>query len=137
MKRVEGKVDSCHRNLKWWSEVAFGNVTSLREIKDQLRVAEEATLQGGSMAWVHRLKKEISKLLVSEEQMWKNDLELYGCKRATITQDTFILGPRISLEEIELIHLKIWVGKYARMRMGLQIFWLVITKDSSPRQTQA
>ncbi|KAK7820248.1 hypothetical protein CFP56_039015 [Quercus suber] len=47
MKRVEGKVDSYHRNLKWWSKVAFGNVTSLREIKDQLRVAEEAALRGG------------------------------------------------------------------------------------------
>ena len=27
MKRVEGKVDRCRRNLKWWSKVAFGNVT--------------------------------------------------------------------------------------------------------------
>ena len=27
MKRVEGKVDRCRRNLKWWSKVNFGNVT--------------------------------------------------------------------------------------------------------------
>ena len=72
MKRVEGKMDRCRRNLKWWSKVAFGNVIRiLREKKDQLRVAEEATIRGGSMARVRRLKREISKLLVSEEQMWK------------------------------------------------------------------
>ena len=41
MKRVEGKVDRCHRNLKWWSKVAFGNVTRcLREKKEHLRIAK-------------------------------------------------------------------------------------------------
>ena len=72
MKRVEEKVDRCHVNLKWWSKVAFGNVTHrLREKKEQLKVAEEVAIRGGSMARVQRLKREISKLLVSEEQMWK------------------------------------------------------------------
>ena len=27
MSRVEGKVERCQKNLKWWSKVAFGNVT--------------------------------------------------------------------------------------------------------------
>ena len=60
-----------------------------------------------------------------------SDPKLYGCKRVIITLDIFIVGPFIGLEEIELIHLKIQVGRYVRMRMGLQIFWLVITKASS------
>ena len=72
MRRVEGKMDKCRRNLKWWSKVAFGNVTrGLREKKEQLRIAEEAAIKGGSFSHVQRLKREISKLLVCEEQMWK------------------------------------------------------------------
>ena len=27
INRLEGKVDLCRRKLKWWSKVAFGNVT--------------------------------------------------------------------------------------------------------------
>ena len=72
MSRVEGKVDRCRKNLRWWSKVAFGNVTrSLREKKELLRLAEEEAIRGGSFPHVQRLKKEISKLLVKEEQMWK------------------------------------------------------------------
>ena len=53
MSRVEGKVERCHKNLKWWSKVAFGNVTrSLREKKDLLRVAKEEAIRGGSFFWV-------------------------------------------------------------------------------------
>ena len=34
MSRVEGKVERCCKNLKWWSKVAFGNVIrSLRRKK--------------------------------------------------------------------------------------------------------
>ena len=52
--------------------MAFGNVTrSLREKKDLLRVAKEEVIRGGSITRVQRLKKEISKLLVKEEQRWK------------------------------------------------------------------
>ena len=62
----------CRRNLKWWSKVAFGNVTQgLREKKEQLRIVEEVAIRGGSFSRVQRLKREISKLLVCEEQMWK------------------------------------------------------------------
>lgn len=32
----------------------------------------EAAIRGGSISRVHRLKKEISKLLVCEEQMWRH-----------------------------------------------------------------
>ena len=72
MRRVENKMDRCRGNLKWWRKVAFDNVTrGLREKKEQLRVVEEAAIRGGSISRVQRLKKEISKLLVSEEQMWK------------------------------------------------------------------
>ena len=50
----------------------FGNVTrSLREKKELLRLVEEEAIRGGSFPHVQRLKKEISKLLVKEEQMWK------------------------------------------------------------------
>ena len=52
--------------------MAFGNVTrSLRMKRELLRLAEEEAIRGGSFSRVQRLKKEISKLLVSEEQMWK------------------------------------------------------------------
>lgn len=72
MSRVEEKVDWCRRNLKWWSKFAFGNmIRSLREKKDKLRSADEEAIRGGSISWVQRLKKEISILLVREEQMWK------------------------------------------------------------------
>ena len=72
MSRVEGKVDRCRKSLKWWSKVAFGNVTrNLRKKKELLRLAEVEAIRGGSFSRVQRLKKEISKLLVSEEQMWK------------------------------------------------------------------
>ena len=27
MNRVEGKVERCRKNLRWWSKMAFGNVT--------------------------------------------------------------------------------------------------------------
>ena len=70
--RLEGKVDWCHRKLKWWSKVAFGNVTrKLKEKKIVLGQAEVEATRRGSIAWVLRLKKEISRLLVREEQMWK------------------------------------------------------------------
>ncbi|XP_030923315.1 uncharacterized protein LOC115950217 [Quercus lobata] len=72
MSRVEGKVERCRKNLKWWSKVAFDNVTrSLRKKKELLRLAEVEAIRGGSFSRVQRLKKEISKLLVSEEQMWR------------------------------------------------------------------
>ena len=72
MSKVEGKVDRCRKNLKWWSKVAFGNVTqSLRKKNELLRVVEEEAIRGGSFSCVQRLKKEISKLLVLEKQMWK------------------------------------------------------------------
>ena len=72
MSRVEGKVERCCKNLKWSSKVRFGNVIrSLREKKELLRVVEEEAIRGGSISRVQRLKKEISKLLVKKEQMWK------------------------------------------------------------------
>ena len=72
INRLEGKVDRCRRKLKWWSKVAFGNVTrKLKEKKMLLGRAEVEATRGGSIAQVLRLKKEISKLLVREEQMWK------------------------------------------------------------------
>ncbi|XP_075636684.1 uncharacterized protein LOC142608915 [Castanea sativa] len=72
INRFEGKVDRCRRNLNWWSKVAFGNVTrKLREKKNFLGLAEAEAIRGGNFAWVLRLNKEISKLLVKEEQMWK------------------------------------------------------------------
>nr|XP_023915547.1 uncharacterized protein LOC112027102 [Quercus suber] len=70
--KFEGKVDKCRRNLKWWSKVAFRNVTrKLKENKNLLGLAKVEAIRGGSIAWVLRLKNETSKLLVREEQMWK------------------------------------------------------------------
>ena len=52
--------------------MAFGNVTQkLREKKNLLGLAEAKAIRGGNIARVVRLKKEISKLLVRKEQMWK------------------------------------------------------------------
>ena len=70
MSRVEGKVERCCKILKWPRKVRFGNVIrSLREKKELLRVAEEEAIRSESISRVQRLKKEISKLLVREEQM--------------------------------------------------------------------
>ena len=42
------KVDWCRRNLKWWSKVAFGNVTQkLKEKKKLLGLAEAEAIGGG------------------------------------------------------------------------------------------
>ena len=71
---LEMKVDWCRRNLKWWSKVAFGNVTrKLKEKKKLLGLVEAKAIRGGGgyYARVLRLKKEISKLLAREEKMWK------------------------------------------------------------------
>lgn len=52
--------------------MAFGNVTQkLREKKNLLGLVEVEAIRGRNFAQVLRLKKEISKLLVREEQMWK------------------------------------------------------------------
>ena len=72
ISRLEGKVDRCHRNLKWWSKVALGNVTrKLRENKNLLRLVAVEADRGRNIARVLRLKKDISTLLMKEEQMWK------------------------------------------------------------------
>ena len=36
ISRLEMKVDRCRRNLKWWSKVAFGNVT--RKLKEKKKI---------------------------------------------------------------------------------------------------
>ena len=42
------KVDRCRRNLKWWSKVAFGNVTrDLKKKKELLGMAEADAIRGG------------------------------------------------------------------------------------------
>ena len=43
----------------------------LREKKNLLGLAEAEAIRGGNIARVLRLKKDISTLLVKEEQMWK------------------------------------------------------------------
>ena len=70
---LEMKVDWCRRNLKWWSKVAFGNVTQkLKEKKKLLGLAEaEAIGGGGLLCSGFEVEKEISKLLAREEKMWK------------------------------------------------------------------
>ena len=69
MKKVEIKIDKCQVNLKWWSRMDFGNVT--KQLKEKLRKAEEVAIRGGTVEGVLKLKKEIKKLLVKEEKMWK------------------------------------------------------------------
>lgn len=50
----------------------FGNVLrKLKETKEQLRIAEERAIRGGSMDRVFRLKRKINGLLIKEEKMWK------------------------------------------------------------------
>ena len=68
MKKVEIKIDKCQVNLKW-SRMDFGNIT--KQLKEKLRKAEEVAIRGGTVEGVLKLKKEIKKLLVKEEKMWK------------------------------------------------------------------
>ena len=51
INRLEMKVDRCCRNLKWWSKVAFSNVTcDLKKRKVLLGMAEADAIRGGGGA---------------------------------------------------------------------------------------
>ena len=41
MTRVEGKISHCQAQLKWWSQVAIGNITWLLKVKKKKRVAKK------------------------------------------------------------------------------------------------
>nr|POE91473.1 hypothetical protein CFP56_14585 [Quercus suber] len=124
MSRVEGKVDRCCKNLKWWSKVAFVNVTqSLREKKELLRLAEKEAIRGGSFSRVQRLKKEISKLLVTEEQMWKQRSRALWLQEGDNNIMYFHNRASHQFRRIALTLLRIRVGSCARMRRGFLIYW--------------
>lgn len=45
MAQLEGKIQRCQKNLKWWSRVNFGNLTrALKEKKELLRKAKDAAI---------------------------------------------------------------------------------------------
>ena len=72
MTRVEGKIGRCQSKLTWWSRMAIGNITQqLKEKKEQLCKAEDATVNGKSMSRLFRLKREINDLLSKEEKLWR------------------------------------------------------------------
>ena len=67
---MEGKISHCQAQLKWWSQVAIGNITRLlKEKKELLRKAEDEAIRGRSINRVTRLIREINDLLSKEEKM--------------------------------------------------------------------
>lgn len=62
----------CQSVLKWWSRSVFGNILKqLKEKRKQLKEVEEVAINGGSTDWLNRVKRELTGLLIKEEQMWK------------------------------------------------------------------
>ena len=114
--RLEGKVDRCHRKLKWWSKVAFGNVTrKLKEKKIVLGQAEVEATRRGSIAWVLRLKKEISRLLVREEQMWKQwSHSLWLQERCKWSKWVLRLKGSKEYLFVSLTKMIVWLGQNAK-----------------------
>ena len=76
-------------------------------------MAKEEVIRGGSITRVQRLKKEISKLLVKEEQRWKQRSRALWLQEGETILSISIVEHLIGLEEIELTLLKIRVGRCA------------------------
>ena len=76
-------------------------------------MAKEEVIRGGSITRVQRLKKEISKLLVKEEQRWKQRSRALWLQEGETILSISIVEHLIGLEENELTLLKIRVGRCA------------------------
>ena len=71
MKKVMGKIDACSTSLRSWSQLSFGNIRQMLEIKkEQLIQAEALSMRGGDDEQVRILKGEVYDLMVKEDCLW-------------------------------------------------------------------
>ena len=71
MKKVMGKIDACSISLRSWSQLSFGNIRRMLEIKkEQLIQAEALSMRGGNHEQVRILKGEVYDLMVKEDCLW-------------------------------------------------------------------
>ena len=71
MKKVMGKIDACSTSLRSWSQLSFGNIRRMLEIKkEQLIQAEALSMRGGDHEQVRILKGEVYDLMVKEDCLW-------------------------------------------------------------------
>ena len=71
MKKVMGKIDACSTSLRSWSQLSFGNIRRMLEIKkEQLIQAEALSMRGGDDEQVRILKGEVYDLMVKEDCLW-------------------------------------------------------------------
>lgn len=71
ISQVGKKIKRCQRDLQRWRKQSFCNISrALIEKRSFLKFAEEATQLGGDYNPVYTIKKEISELLLLEEQLW-------------------------------------------------------------------
>ena len=72
MYQVITKLNLCRNKLKSWSKSHFGSLRKqLQEKREELKVAEENSMQGQSSALIPSLRAEVSVLLAKEERMWR------------------------------------------------------------------
>jgi exonuclease III len=70
MYTVWEKILACRRGLRSWSRQSFGNIKSrIKEVEDQLKEAEGASMQGLNHYRVSELKAELYTLLAKEERL--------------------------------------------------------------------
>ena len=71
MKKVMGKIDACSTSLRSWSQLSFGNIRRMLEIKkEQLIQAKALSIRGGDHEQVRILKGEVYDLMVKEDCLW-------------------------------------------------------------------
>ena len=71
MKKVMGKIDACSTSLRSWSQLSFGNIRRMLEIKkEQLIQVEALSMRGGDDEQVRILKGEVYDLMVKEDCLW-------------------------------------------------------------------
>jgi hypothetical protein len=72
MYQVITKLNHCRNQLKNWSKSHFGSVRKqLQEKREELKVAEEKSMQRQPSDLIPSLRAEVSILLSKEERMWR------------------------------------------------------------------
>lgn len=93
----------CQKNLKWWCRVNFGNVIrALKEKKDQLRRAEDATFRRKHCSSSKIKERDQLTFGQGRKKRGNNVLVPDGYMRGIKKLVTFIVKPFIVFKEIEL-----------------------------------
>lgn len=72
------KVEKCGSELTLWSHRHFGNVRKeLKKKKKLLVKADQVAVHMGNNFWVRELKKEVTKLMIKENRMWRQRAKFF------------------------------------------------------------